>query len=76
MPKQSAILIILLVIALIVGGTWVGQNVNLLPLDASTNASVYDELFKVLFSIGTILFIGMVGPVSYTHLTLPTICSV
>ncbi|WP_414153534.1 cytochrome c oxidase subunit II [Prochlorococcus sp. MIT 1307] len=65
-PKKSAILIIVLVIALLLGGIWVGQNVNLLPVDASTNASVYDELFKVLFSIGTILFVGMVGLVIYS----------
>ena len=66
MPKSSAIVTILLIIVLIIGGTWIGQNVNLLPIDASTNASVYDELFKVLFSIGTILFIGMVGLVVYS----------
>ena len=66
MPNQSAILTILLIIALVLGGTWVGQNVNLLPLDASTNASVYDELFKVLFSIGTILFVGMVALVVFS----------
>ncbi len=66
MPKSSAIVTILLIIVLIIGGTWIGQNVNLLPIDASTNASVYDELFKVLFSIGTILFIGMVGLIVYS----------
>ncbi len=66
MPKSSAIWIILLIIALVTGGTWIGQNVNLLPADASTNASVYDELFKVLFSIGAILFIGMTGLVIYS----------
>ena len=66
MPKYSALVIVLLVIALLIGGTWVGQNINLLPTDASTNATVYDELFKVLFSIGTILFIGMSGLVIYS----------
>ncbi len=66
MPKSSAIYIALLIIALLIGGTWIGQNVNLLPIDASTNASIYDELFKVLFSIGTILFLGMVGLVVYS----------
>ena len=65
-PKPSADWVIILVITLLIGGTWVGQNVNLLPIDASTNASVYDELFKVLFSIGTILFVGMVGLVTYS----------
>ncbi len=66
MPKSSAIWIVVLVIALLIGGTWIGQNVNLLPIDASTNATVYDELFRVLFSIGTILFVGMVGLVLYS----------
>ncbi len=47
-------------------GLWAGQNVNLLPVDASENAPVYDELFKVLFSIGTILFLGMTGLVVYS----------
>ncbi|MFM7621907.1 MAG: cytochrome c oxidase subunit II, partial [Alphaproteobacteria bacterium] len=40
---------------------WLGQNVSLLPLDASLNAPVYDELFKVLFSIGSVLFVGILG---------------
>jgi cytochrome c oxidase subunit 2 len=45
--------------ALIGTGIWVGYNVNLLPVDASSNASVYDDLFKVLFSIGAMLFLGI-----------------
>ena len=51
---------------LVLGGLWIGQNVNLLPVDASANAPVYDELFRVLFSIGTILFIGIVGLVVFS----------
>ena len=47
--------------ALVLAGLWVGYNVPLLPVDASSNAPVYDALFKVLFSIGTILFLGIVG---------------
>ena len=46
---------------LALGGLWIGQNINLLPIDASANAPIYDELFKVLFTIGSILFIGIVG---------------
>ena len=46
---------------LVLGGMWVGQNINLLPVDASVNAPIYDELFQVLFTIGTILFVGIVG---------------
>ncbi len=66
MPKSSAPLIIGLIIALVVGGILIGENINLLPVDASSNATVYDELFKVLFSIGTILFLGIVGLVIYS----------
>ena len=40
-------------------GVWVGYHVNLLPEDASSNAPVYDDLFKVLFSIGAMLFLGI-----------------
>ncbi len=51
---------------LVLVGLWVGQNVQLLPIDASSNAPVYDSLFQVLFSIGTILFIGIVGLVLFS----------
>ena len=51
---------------LVVLGILVGDNVNLLPIDASTNATVYDQLFKVLLIIGTILFTGMTGIVIYS----------
>lgn len=60
------ILTLLIGTALVLLGLWVGQNVNLLPVDASVNAPLYDELFKVLFSIGTTLFIGIVGMVLYS----------
>ena len=66
MPIPPAILTLLLGMALVLSGLWVGQNVSLLPLDASSNAPVYDELFKVLFSIGTILFVGIVGLIVYS----------
>ncbi len=66
MPKSSAIITVLLSLALILGSVWVGQHVNLLPEDASLNAPVYDELFRVLFTIGTILFLGMFGLVVYS----------
>jgi cytochrome c oxidase subunit 2 len=47
--------------ALVLTGLWIGQNVELLPAAASLNAPIYDQLFKVLFSIGSILFIGIFG---------------
>ena len=61
MPIPSALITLLLGMALVLAGLWVGYNVSLLPLDASSNAPVYDDLFRVLFSIGTILFVGIVG---------------
>ena len=57
----AAIVTLVLGMVLVLGGLWTGQNVKLLPVGASLNAPVYDELFRVLFSIGTILFIGVVG---------------
>ncbi len=61
MPIPSALVTLLLGMALVLAGLWLGTNVNLLPLDASSNAPVYDDLFRVLFVIGTILFLGIVG---------------
>jgi cytochrome c oxidase subunit 2 len=57
----SALITLLTGMALVLAGLWVGNNVELLPLDASSNAPIYDDLFKVLFSIGTILLLGIVG---------------
>ncbi len=61
MPIPPSLITFLVGMALVLAGIWLGQNVSLLPLDASQNAPVYDELFKVLFSIGSVLFIGILG---------------
>jgi cytochrome c oxidase subunit 2 len=53
-------------IALIATGLWIGFNVNLLPVVASANAPVYDDLFKLLFSIGIILFVGITIVLTYS----------
>ena len=45
---------------------WIGFNVNLLPAEASINAPIYDELFRILFIIGLIIFIGMTIAVIYS----------
>jgi cytochrome c oxidase subunit 2 len=65
-PIPSAIITLVLGMILVLGGLWIGQNINLLPVDASVNAPIYDELFRVLFSIGTILFVGIVGLVVFS----------
>jgi len=65
-PIPAAILTLGLSVVLVLIGLWVGQNVNLLPIDASANAPVYDELFQVLFSIGTSLLLGIVGVLIYS----------
>ena len=61
MPIPPALITLLVGMALVLAGLWVGYNVSMLPIDASSNAPVYDALFKVLFSIGTVLFLGIVG---------------
>ena len=60
MPIRTALAVLTATTALVLTGLWVGYNVNMLPLGASSNASTYDDLFKVLFSIGTVLFLGIV----------------
>ena len=60
MPIRTVLTVIAATTALVLTGLWVGNNVNMLPLDASSNAPTYDALFKVLFSIGTVLFLGIV----------------
>lgn len=60
MPIRTALAVLTATTALVLTGLWVGNNVNMLPLGASSNASTYDDLFKVLFSIGTVLFLGIV----------------
>ena len=57
----SAIVTLVIGMILVLTGLWIGQSFNLLPVDASANAPIYDELFQVLFTIGAILFIGIVG---------------
>lgn len=61
MAIPSSVITLLLGMVLVLAGLWLGQNVSLLPVDASLNAPVYDELFKVLFSIGSVLFVGILG---------------
>ena len=58
---------LILIISFIFGiSFWIGFNVNLLPVEASINAPIYDELFKILFIIGLIIFIGMTIAVIYS----------
>ena len=61
MQIPSDIVTLILGMILVLGGLWIGQSINLLPVEASANAPIYDELFQVLFTIGTILFVGIVG---------------
>ena len=57
----------ILIISAIIGlSFWIGFNINLLPQEASINAPIYDELFRILFIIGLILFIGMTFLVIYS----------
>ena len=58
---------LILIISAVFGiSFWIGFNFNLLPVEASINAPIYDELFKILFIIGLIIFIGMSLAVIYS----------
>ncbi|BEV35910.1 cytochrome c oxidase subunit II [Synechococcus sp. M16CYN] len=61
MQIPSTILTLVLGMVLVIGGLWIGQTINFLPTEASLNALIYDQLFRVLFTIGAILFVGIVG---------------
>ena len=63
---MSAIITLFASVMLGIGGVWAAYNIKMLPVSASTNAPVYDELFRVLFIIGSILFIGMTALVIYS----------
>ncbi|MBD2112682.1 MULTISPECIES: cytochrome c oxidase subunit II [Cyanophyceae] len=45
---------------------WVGQNHNLLPEQASEQAPLVDDLFNVMMTIGTALFIVVQGAIVYS----------
>ena len=66
MRIPSAIITLIAGMALVLLGQWVANDVNWLPASASTNAPVYDELFRVLLAIGTMLLVGMTGVVVYS----------
>ena len=66
MRIPSAILTLIAGMALVLLGQWVANDVNWLPASASTNAPVYDELFRVLLAIGTMLLVGMTAVVIYS----------
>ena len=66
MRIRTAATAALAAIALGVTGVAIGTQVNLLPEDASSNAAAYDSLFQVLFSIGTMLFIGILIVLVYS----------
>ena len=58
---------LILIISAVFGiSFWIGFNVDLLPIEASINAPIYDDLFKILFAIGLIIFIGMTIAVTYS----------
>ena len=66
MRIPSAIISLVAGMILVLIGMWVANDVNLLPESASINAPVYDELFKVLLAIGTVLMVGMTGLVLFS----------
>ncbi len=58
--------IAIITLTLVIGSILVANNIDLLPETASLNAPIYDELFKVLFIIGLILFLGIFGLIIFS----------
>ena len=59
MPIPGSILTLVAGVFLALISLWVGQNINLMPVAAADDASTVDALFKVLFSIGVGLLLGI-----------------
>ena len=59
MPIPASILTLAAGILLALVSLWVGQNINLMPVAAADGAGAVDALFKVLFSIGVGLLLGI-----------------
>ncbi|MBW4459238.1 MAG: cytochrome c oxidase subunit II [Nodosilinea sp. WJT8-NPBG4] len=57
---------LILGIAVTLISLWVGQNHNLLPVQASEQAPLVDDLFNVMMTIGTALFIVVQGAIVYS----------
>ncbi|MDA1170092.1 MAG: cytochrome C oxidase subunit II, partial [Cyanobacteria bacterium] len=55
MRIPSAIITSVAGMLLVLAGFWAANYSDLLPESASLNSPVYDELFKVLLAIGTVL---------------------
>ena len=66
MRIPASIITLVAGMALVLAGFWAANYSNLLPVSASINAPVYDELFKVLLAIGTVLLLGMTGLVVFS----------
>ncbi|MGB3136007.1 MAG: cytochrome c oxidase subunit II [Nodosilinea sp.] len=47
---------------------WTGQNHNLLPVQASEQAPLVDDLFDVMVTIGTALFLVVQGAIIYSFI--------
>ena len=73
MQIPSAIITLVIGMVLVLGGFWLSQSLDLLPVQASVNAPIYDELFQVLFTIGAILFIGILGLLVFSLIRLATL---
>jgi len=58
-PIPGSILTLVAGVFLALISLWVGQNINLMPVAAADDASTVDALFKVLFSIGVGLLLGI-----------------
>ena len=59
MPIPASVLTLAAGILLALISLWVGQNINLMPVAAADDATTVDALFKVLFSLGVGLLLGI-----------------
>jgi cytochrome c oxidase subunit 2 len=66
--ERTIFALTVLTLLLLAGGYWVGAQLDLMPLQASTRAVLVDQLFRVLLGVAAIVFLIVEGALVYALL--------
>jgi cytochrome c oxidase subunit 2 len=64
--ERTLLVVVLLTALLVVAGIWVAQNVNLMPAEASTRATLVDQLFRAMLGLAAVIFLLVEGLLLYS----------
>ncbi len=66
MRTRTILLLIVIAAVLLAAGYWVAQNLNLMPVEASTRAVAVDRLFRVMLGVAAVIFFLVEGALLYS----------